>query len=68
MPGKILEVLVTPGQEVNKGEVLAILEAMKMQNTIITSHKGKVKRVNVKKGQTVSKDELLLEIDISTGP
>lgn len=64
MPGKILDVLVTPGQEVNKGEALAVLEAMKMQNTIVAGNKGHVTRVCVKGGQTVSKDEILIEIKL----
>lgn len=64
MPGKILDVLVNPGQEINKGEALAVLEAMKMQNTIVAGNKGRVTRVCVKDGQTVSKDEILIEIKL----
>lgn len=64
MPGKMLDILVSPGQEVNKGESLAVLEAMKMQNTIVAGNKGHVTRVCVKAGQTVSKDEILIEIKL----
>lgn len=64
MPGKMLDILVSPGQEVNKGESLAVLEAMKMQNTIVVGNKGHVTRVCVKAGQTVSKDEILIEIKL----
>lgn len=64
MPGKMLDILVSPGQEVNKGESLAVLEAMKMQNTIVAGNKGQVTRVCVKAGQTVSKDEILIEIKL----
>lgn len=62
MPGKILDIPVIPGQEVAKGEAVAVLEAMKMQNTITAREKGQVKRVCVQNGQTVGKDEILLEI------
>ena len=64
MPGKILDVMVTPGQEINKGEALTVLEAMKMQNTIIADNKGKINRVCVKEDQIVSKDEILIEIKL----
>ena len=54
MPGQILDVSIEFGQEIN--------EAMKMQNVIIASQKGRVRRVCVVAGQTVSKDEILVEI------
>ena len=62
MPGKILDVSLEVGQEINKGDTLVVLEAMKMQNVIIASQKGRVRRVCVVAGQTVSKDEILVEI------
>lgn len=62
MPGKILDVSIEVGQEINKGDTLVVLEAMKMQNVIIASQKGRVRRVCVVAGQTVSKDEILVEI------
>lgn len=65
MPGKILNILVEPGQEVSKGEAIAVLEAMKMQNTIIATAKSQVKHICVKDGQTVSKDEILMELKLT---
>lgn len=62
MPGKVLNILVKEGQTVNAGEGLLILEAMKMQNTLIASSKGVVEKVSAKMGCSVGKDELLLEI------
>ena len=62
MPGKILDVSIEVGQEINKGDTLVVLEAMKMQNVIVASQKGRVHRVCVIAGQTVSKDEILVEI------
>lgn len=62
MPGKIVDVLVEPGAEVKTGEALLILEAMKMQNEIISTINGKVENVIVKPNDTVNKDDILIEI------
>ncbi len=64
MPGKILDVQVDNGQEINKGDTILVLEAMKMQNIITASHKGQISRLCVKAGQTVGKDEILAEIKL----
>ena len=53
MPGNILDVKVTNGASVKKGDVLMILEAMKMENEIIAPCDGTVKSVNVTKGGSV---------------
>jgi glutaconyl-CoA/methylmalonyl-CoA decarboxylase subunit gamma len=63
MPGKIVDVLVEENAEVKDGESILILEAMKMQNEIGSPVAGKVKKVHVKQGDTVMKDDILLEID-----
>jgi glutaconyl-CoA/methylmalonyl-CoA decarboxylase subunit gamma len=62
MPGKVLNVMVEEGQAINGGEALLVLEAMKMQNTLIASAKGIVKKVRTKIGSTVGKNDLLIEI------
>lgn len=62
MPGTIVNVLVKPGQSVKKGQVVAVLEAMKMENEIVAPVDGKVEAVNVDKGQNVSLGDNLLEI------
>ena len=64
MPGKILDVQVDNGQEINKGDTLLILEAMKMQNIITATHRGRISRLCVKTGQIVGKDEILAEIKL----
>lgn len=61
MPGVIVEVRVAAGQEVEKGQVLLILEAMKMQNEIRAEGAGRVKLVKVAAGATVAAGALLLE-------
>ena len=62
MPGNILDVRVAVGQSVKKGDVLMILEAMKMENEIMCPCDGKVISVNVTKGTTVESGTLLCVI------
>jgi biotin carboxyl carrier protein len=62
IPGTIIDILVKPGQVVKKGDELIILDAMKMQNRLKSVIDGKVNIISVKKGDRVSKGELLLEI------
>ncbi len=59
MPGNILSVNVTNGQAVKKGEVMFILEAMKMENDIVAPEDGTVKQILVQKGSTVDTDAVL---------
>ncbi len=61
MPGLILEVPVAEGQQVEKGMVLLVLEAMKMENAIKSPQSGEVKKVLVKPGQGVEKNQLLIQ-------
>lgn len=63
MPGLVLNVLVTPGQSVQKGDTLLVLEAMKMENVIKASGDGVVKAVGVEKGMAVEKGHLLVEME-----
>ena len=63
MPGKIVELLVEPNSRVKEGEPILILEAMKMQNEIITQVSGKIQKIYVKAGDSVAKDEVLMEIE-----
>jgi biotin carboxyl carrier protein len=61
MPGLILEVMVQEGTVVKKGDPLLILEAMKMENVIKASGEGEVKNIKIKKGDSVEKNQLLIE-------
>lgn len=63
MPGKIIDVLVEPNSDVNQGEAILILEAMKMQNEILATATGKVKSINIRKDDVVMKDDILIEIE-----
>jgi pyruvate carboxylase subunit B len=62
MQGLIVKIPVKPGDEVKLGDVVAVLEAMKMQNDIVTTVAGKVSEVYVKEGQVVSPSQPLLAI------
>ena len=62
MPGTILAVNVKPGDAVKKGDVLLVLEAMKMENEIMAGRDGVVSAVNVQKGATVNTGDVLCVI------
>jgi len=62
MPGRITSILVKPGEEVSVGSPLVILEAMKMQNEVVSHKSGRVASIKVREGDTVRKDDLLVQI------
>ena len=62
MPGNILKVNVTKGQAVKEGEVLCVLEAMKMENDIMAPKAGSLVQVLVNKGSTVNTGDVLVVI------
>jgi biotin carboxyl carrier protein len=63
MPGKILEILVEENSDIKQGEPLIILEAMKMQNEIVSHVSGKIKKINIRRNDSVMKDDIMLEIE-----
>ena len=63
MPGLVLRITVEVGQEVNKGDNLIVLEAMKMENIIKATGIGKVKNILVTEKQAVEKNQLLIEME-----
>ena len=62
MPGTILKVNVSNGDTVKKGQVLLILEAMKMENEIVAPMDGKITSVNVEKGKSVSVGDVMVSL------
>ena len=63
MPGLVLQVLVEPGQAVEEGQGLVVLEAMKMENELRAPSSGSVAAVHIAPGDTVGKNALLVELD-----
>lgn len=63
MPGTILKVNVTAGQAVKKGDVVAVLEAMKMENEIFAPQDGTVASVNVNKGSAVKTEDVIITLN-----
>lgn len=63
MPGTILKTNVSVGTSVKKGDVLCVLEAMKMENDICAPQDGTVASVNVQKGSSVNTDDILVTLN-----
>ena len=63
MPGNILKINVSQGQKVNEGDVLIVLEAMKMENNINADKDGKITAINVNKGDSVLEGNDLVIIE-----
>lgn len=63
MPGKVVKIFVKSEDAVKKGDVLMILEAMKMEHKIVATKEGKVKTLRFKEGDRVSQGEDLVELE-----
>ena len=63
MPGRVLKLLVAPGDAVARGAGVAIVEAMKMENELLAPRAGRVLRVHVGVGDTVERDAVLVELE-----
>jgi len=63
IPGKVVKVHVAEGDEVEAGQPLVVLEAMKMENELTADQAGKVTAVHVEPGQTVDAGEALAELE-----
>jgi pyruvate carboxylase subunit B len=63
MPGKIIRVLVEPGQQVEAGDPVCVLEAMKMENELHARQSGTVRALHVQPGDDVEKGQVLVEIE-----
>jgi biotin carboxyl carrier protein len=63
MPGLVLDIMVSPGQEVKKGDPIMILEAMKMENILKSPSDGIVKKVAVERRQAVEKNQVLVNFE-----
>jgi biotin carboxyl carrier protein len=63
MPGLVVKIPVSLGDEVNEGATLAVIEAMKMQNELRASRKGRVKRINFREGEQVDAFQPIVELE-----
>ena len=61
MPGLVVSIAVSEGQEVKAGETLAVVEAMKMENVLRAERDGVVKTIHAKPGETLAVDAVILE-------
>jgi biotin carboxyl carrier protein len=64
MTGQIIEISVEVGQSVSEGDLLIVIESMKMENEIFSEVNGTIKSLNVKEDQNVSEENLLMTIEI----
>ncbi len=63
IPGVIIKVLAKKGDEVKNGDLVAVMEAMKMENDILATRKGKIKSINVKEGDSVLEGGVIMELE-----
>ncbi len=63
LPGKILKLNVAVGDEIKEGDVLLVMESMKMENNVLADRDGKVVKIHAPVGETVLQDEVLFEIE-----
>ena len=63
MPGLLVEVAVQPGQQVQAGEKLAVIEAMKMENVLFAAQDGVVGKISAAKGESLAVDQIILEFN-----
>ena len=61
MPGKLIKILVKENQIIEEGETLCVVEAMKMENTLVASKQCTIKKINYKEGDTLSVDQVIME-------
>lgn len=62
LPGKVVAVIVNVGDEIKKGDVVVILEAMKMENEIVSNKDGRVTEIRVKQGDTADTGDVLVVV------
>ncbi len=63
IPGTIVEIMVSEGQEVKAGDTLLLFKAMKMNNVIKAPFDGKVARIDAKEGENVSQGVVIIELE-----
>ena len=64
MPGRVVRLLVRPGERVARGQVLLVLEAMKMQNEIVAPRAGIVREVGISEGDLITADRVVAVLEV----
>ncbi len=62
MTGRVIEVLVSKGDSVSAGDLVVVIESMKMENEVVCDHDGAVSAVHVEEDQSVSEGDRLVEV------
>jgi len=62
--GVVIEILVSHGEAVTEGDLLVVIDSMKMENEILSEHSGTVKELNVEVDQQVSEGDTLLTLEL----
>ena len=65
MTGRIIEVVVSDGDAISTGDMLLVLESMKMENEIYSEYSGTIAKVHVKELQNVTEDDPLCDVEVS---
>lgn len=63
--GMVLEISVSSSEAVSPGDLLVVIESMKMENEVLSEHEGTVKEINVQENQPVSEGQTILTIELS---
>ncbi|MEI8272113.1 MAG: biotin/lipoyl-containing protein [Paludibacter sp.] len=63
LPGSIIRLVAKAGDTVKEGDILLVMESMKMENNILSEKNGVIKRINVEAGQAVMQDDILMELE-----
>jgi biotin carboxyl carrier protein len=63
MPGKVIKILVSVGDQVAEDDEIMILEAMKMENPIYSTAAGKIQEIRIKEGEAVNVDQILAVLE-----
>ena len=61
MPGKLIKILVKENQIIEEGQSLCVVEAMKMENTLVAPKQCTIKKINYKEGDTLTVDQVIME-------
>ena len=62
--GVIIEIAVSVGEEVSEGDLLIVIDSMKMENEILSEHAGTIKALNVEDDQNISENDPILTIEV----